>query len=251
MQRASRGRAPGKLSEAVHQRLNLYALGASAAGIGLLGSAQPSEAKVVYTPTYHRLSNGTLSIPIDATQDFNLTNKFYIITGSWSTQLLNLSITGSAAAVVNGKSAAALSSGVTIGPSAEFKKGKLLMAGAFRETQISSTNVFGPFANTTKHFLGLKFVISGEIHYGWARFSHVRASAKLGPQVVAILTGYAYETVANRPIKAGQMTGGDDEVSEVRPGFPEGLIPQPATLGLLAVGSPALSVWRREDDINI
>jgi hypothetical protein len=43
-------RTPARLSDSLHHRLNVYALAASAAGMGLLALARPAEGKIVYTP---------------------------------------------------------------------------------------------------------------------------------------------------------------------------------------------------------
>jgi hypothetical protein len=67
--------------------------------------------------------------------------------------------------------------------------------------------------------------------------------------VSATLTGYAYETIPNKPIIAGK-TRGTDEVSGVEHPSPASFSAadsEPATLGLLAMGSPALSIWRRRE----
>jgi hypothetical protein len=70
------------------------------------------------------------------------------------------------------------------------------MAEEFCETQVSQSTVFGPFANKTERYLGLKFNLHGKFRYGWARFSRVKASAcNGGPAISATLTGYAYETI--------------------------------------------------------
>ena len=51
MNRPSRpSRTPARLSESTNRHLNMYAIAASAAGVGLLALAQPAEAKIVYTP---------------------------------------------------------------------------------------------------------------------------------------------------------------------------------------------------------
>jgi hypothetical protein len=43
-------RVLSNLSDSVHLRLNMYALAASAAGVGALALARPCEAEIVYTP---------------------------------------------------------------------------------------------------------------------------------------------------------------------------------------------------------
>jgi len=87
-------------------------------------------------------------------------------------------------------------------------------------------------------YLGLKFLINGKIHYGWARFN-VKIYRNPESTVRAVLTGYAYETIPNKPIIAGR-TKATGKVSKV-----EQSTAQNATLGMLAQGEPALSVWRR------
>src|SRR5579872_6166209 len=217
---------PVRLSVSVHHQLSAYALAIGAAGAAI-AAVTPAEAKIIYTPTHHTLTNGTLPIPVDGTHDFTLSDTFHVSTGSWSTQLLDINVTGRAS-VVGSKGAAALKKGAVIGPADKFQTGKILMAGGFCETQISSSQVFGPFANTTQRYLGLKFKLNGKVHYGWARFSSVKASAcNGGPAVSATLTGYAYETIPNKPIKAGQTHGGNE-----------------ATLRRLATGASAIPTWR-------
>lgn len=58
------------------------------------------------------------------------------------------------------------------------------------------------------------------------------------------LTGYAYETIPNKPIIAGKTKGRDDAVAEESsaPPLPN---PESATLGALAAGARG-SIWRRE-----
>jgi hypothetical protein len=243
-------RKTANLSDSVLHCINMYALMASAAGVGMV-SVQPAQAKIVYTPTHRTLTNGTLPIPIDGAHDFTLSDKFYIITGSWSTQLLNINVSGAASVVGSKGSAAALKHGAVIGPADKFLTGKALMAGGFCETQISSSKVFGPFANTTQRYLGLKFKVNGKVHYGWARFASVKASAcHGGPAVTAVLTGYAYETIPNKPIIAGKTRGPGDSGVEQSNATPSMPVRKSATLGALAMGAPGLSVWRRKESVR-
>ena len=59
------------LSESVHQRLNMYALAASAAGVGVLALAQPAEAKIIYTPAHKSIGAKTfLDLNHDGVHDF-------------------------------------------------------------------------------------------------------------------------------------------------------------------------------------
>lgn len=225
MKRSARPRkTPSRLSDSLRYQLSMYTLAATA-GATLLTESQPAQAKIIFKATHRTLTNGMLPIHVAGTNFFNLTDKFYIITGSWSSQFLNINATGSAAVVGANGSASALKAGKVIGPKDAFQATKGLMAGAFCETQISSSRVFAPFANTTRRYLGLKFKLQGKVHYGWARFSAVTAHAcNGGPAISATLTGYAYETIPGKPIIAGN-TEEQDVITQ-----------HPASLGELALG---------------
>jgi hypothetical protein len=73
----------------------------------------------------------------------------------------------------------------------------------------------------------MKFTINGKVHYGWARLSVTNLKDKF--RITATLTGYAYETIPNKPIKAGQTHDGDE-----------------ATLGRLAQGASVVSNGGRQ-----
>ena len=94
----------------------------------------------------------------------------------------------------------------------------------------------------------MKFRIKGKVHYGWARLNVAVGNSRIS----ATLTGYAYETIAGKSIKAGQTKEAENpNDGDFVPGasltnpIPDKL--QPATLDLLALGAPGLSVWRREE----
>jgi hypothetical protein len=95
--------------------------------------------------------------------------------------------------------------------------------------------IFGPWANISQHFLGFKFEINRQVHYGWAELS-VKAGPRNGaPAIAATLLGYAYDTVPNQPVPAGLRS--DACAPKLEPG----------TLGLLALGSPGLAFWRKKE----
>jgi hypothetical protein len=106
----------------------------------------------------------------------------------------------------------------------------------------------GPWANGGKgvgkgvkgRYLGIKFKIAGKFHYGWTRIT-----VTTGPRGFTgmILTGYAYETIPGKPIIAGATKGPEDAESSASPSTPSS---EPTTLGVLALGAPGLSIWRRE-----
>jgi hypothetical protein len=84
----------------------------------------------------------------------------------------------------------------------------------------------GPWMGNKTRYLGLKFFINGKAHYGWARVK-VAQAIDGSPRLSATITGYAYETVANKAITTGKEKG------------PDAASIQPATLGHLARGSSA------------
>jgi hypothetical protein len=102
--------------------------------------------------------------------------------------------------------------------------------------------------SATNRYLGLKFKIKGRIHFGWARLSVVGRQ-----RITATLTGYTYETIPGKAIKAGQTKGTADDPTNSDLGPDASLnsfisdTQQPATLGALAMGAPGLSIWRREE----
>lgn len=135
--------------------------------------------------------------------------------------------------------AAALPAGVRIGPKGKFSPGHRLMA----TWGIGSTQSYygGPWKGAQHRYLGLKFLIKGKVHFGWARLD-----VHWHPPFSATLTGYAYETIPGKSIITGKTKGPDDQ-SRVQQPSPTALTAptKPATLGLLALGAGGLSVWRR------
>jgi hypothetical protein len=64
----------------------------------------------------------------------------------------------------------------------------------------------GRWADVSNGYLGLKFKIGSETHYGWARLSVRESFHGVLPLVTPTITGYAYETVPDRGITAGRTT---------------------------------------------
>jgi hypothetical protein len=105
-------------------------------------------------------------------------------------------------------------------------------------TKTSRGGSFGLWYDARDRYLGLKFKIGSETHYGWARLSVVGNYRT----ITATLTGYAYETISGKAIIAGATKGPDDAGPTASLNTPT---PEPATLGVLAMGAHGISIWRR------
>ena len=104
----------------------------------------------------------------------------------------------------------------------------------------------GHFANTNQRYLGLKFTINDQVHFGWVGFSRVTVTENGSlPVVNATLRGFAYETVPNKAIIAGQRNAQVSFVPDVAALSPVESESQP-TLGCLALGWSGVSIWRKE-----
>lgn len=212
MKRASN--QPSRLSESLHRQLNSYALAASAAGVGVLALAQPAGAKIVYTPTH---TNIPLGVPVYIDLNHDQKNDFVLY---YHVQIIGLTVdpvnSYNQAWGAGQSSAAALEAGVRIRTNTQhFQPHHTLMASVYG----TNTTYKGQWLNVHGRYLGLKFFIDGQVHYGWARLN-VTVAHKT---IKAVLTGYAYETIANRSIKTGKTHGPDVVVKH-------------ATLGELAAG---------------
>jgi hypothetical protein len=145
----------------------------------------------------------------------------------------------------------ALSPGSSIGPKV---RGRGWMGRsapmAFEELFKVGTLAYGcPWANVSDRYLGLKFKINGEYHYGWARLTvKFHGGPPKDRTWEAHLTGYAYETVAGKSIMAGQTKDNTDDgnVSDASVQSRREAI-RFASLGKLALGSNGMPFWRRED----
>jgi hypothetical protein len=244
------------------QHLRLYSLAAGAAGVSILALHSPASAEVVFTPVHAKISTGgqfPIDLNHDGVVDFLLIDRTSFETGvscSFCGQNLNVTGQGNSGAAVVGQSrgtrraASALTAGAVIGSSDTFLNAQntpVLMASGFNDDN-SFFNIYGKFSETKNRFLGLKFEIQGQVHFGWARFAVV-AVKKNGsvPFIVALLNGFAYETVPNQAITAGATSSSSEvRLKSDRTGSSQSK-QETATLGWLAGGYSAMSLWRREE----
>jgi hypothetical protein len=261
-------RTPVRLSDSVHQRLNMYALAAGAAGVGALALAQPAEAKIVYTPAHVQLQ-ANKPYPLDL--DHNRKTDFFLLEFSSLTtfqdRLRALWVCHHPTVWSKGSIVCRSSTNTTnllnqvvatkaYGPAATLRAGAKIQsgdpfAGTFKghDVVVDMGQVFYRTSTTTQgtiwqgawlnggkgvknRYLGFKFQINGKFHFGWARLNV--ATHKRG-EIKATLTGYAYETIPNKPIIAGKTKG------------PDVVTVHPASLGHLAAGASAIQAWRRSE----
>jgi hypothetical protein len=221
----------------------------------MLALAQPVEAKIVYTPAKIPINvNGglvELDRNHDGINDFQFDNVFVVEnrqgrfpSDAHSYSYLNVVPVQRSNRVYAVKSdgdlcAAAVKKGVKVALRSPFQPGASSLNMAFAS---NSGGADCPWRPVMQAYLGLKFVVNGKVHFGWARIKRVVSMYAGFP---AVITGYAYETVPDKPILAGKTHSSDNHDQPPAAAALTTPISQSATLGLLALGSPGLSIWRR------
>ncbi len=208
----------------------------TAVGLASLSVAPALNAEIVYTPAnqvMYRARTGSSQLPLDLNHDgqvdFNLRLLFETsFSSSRATAGGFILASGNGVsnrAMVTSKSGyeSALPLGAAIGSRGRFGHGTPAMASCADFFSRGSFFSGGPWRNVTNRYLGLRFLINGETHYGWARLS-----VTSGCRYRVTLTGYAYETVPDKPIDTGVFETAPEESSNA-PARRE-------TLGELAMG---------------
>ena len=200
----------------LNNRLLTYA---AMAGAAALCSAK-SSAEVVYTPVDQQIASSFyLDLNHDGINDFYISS--YDFSGVGEVNVFpqvagnRIAATAQLCGPNNAGNAAALPPGKVIGPGVPF------LAQANCMVFDESERIDGPWQSSKNRYLGFVFVIDGKEHFGWARirmniFSYNNTAA---------LEGFAYETIPNKPIVAGDK--GQAEKASADSG----------TLGALAAGS--------------
>jgi len=223
---ARSGAVPPRLPSRHEGRLTSYAMAAGAAGVGLLALVPPAKAAIIYTPSHISiLYDGTyqgggfvtyaLDINRDGVPDF-----------SFQLRLLphplfpeNAMTLSAFAHRNNGVLPSPLGSGYAVGPGEGFVPlGRLFdWRGVYTQDCPAcpfTSHTSAAFRGTRA--FGLSFMFNGATHYNYARIGISGLGNPFEPPQT-FLDGYAYETVADKTIFT--------------------TLPEPGTLGLLALGS--------------
>jgi hypothetical protein len=243
---AEDGNAISSYSGTLTTRLAEYSAAAGATAAGLLLMAIQADARVIYTPANITIGNQQalyIDVDNDGITDFGVKDADIFVQGAGLT-CDSLTVKGKHGGNIVESSgslgyAARLPFRAVIGPKRGFRNSLVMgYSGAPVVTCSLRRGPWEAFGHPVEGFLGLQFPIRGELHYGWAAFT-----VSSGDGATATLTGYAYETVPGKGLKAGQTHNTDsitdsNDVGQMRP----------STLGALAAGARGLDVWRREED---
>lgn len=233
VRRGSISRKRCACSSVLERKLALYTLAAA----GAAAFTAPAAAQVIYTKTNIILTDGVALIDLnhDGVADFTLTN--FEISSRYYSQVfregwLNVRGAASESPAVLGQSARRgpvalpVPHGVPIGSDspAGFLQDQSPLSMGYAFVNNDSHSVRGRFPNAGTKYLGLRFTINGQVHYGWARLNVTPAT--FYPLMTAIVSGYAYEATPNKSIPAGYR------------GFSDGVDPE-GSLGALSLGAAA------------
>jgi hypothetical protein len=256
-----------EFNERFNKRWLGYAAAAGAAGVGIMAAAPPAKADIIYTPVNPGASRsltpdfissgGTPPLNFPASQSFHQWTQ-----GFPSGGLLHhfyggarLSVVDSGLVRGSAGRASRLPFGAFIG---SYRKGGFIpggnmgwVKGGFGSSGFFRTYDPGQgwrtFPAGSRHgfatsggggswevggtgYVGFLFGPDNDVHYGWASVDVTLVSSDFSVSYEVGVTGYAYNTVPNQPILAGQTSS----------------TPEPGTLGLLALGSLGLGFWRRK-----
>lgn len=232
-----KNRLPISLNERLDRKLLSYTVAASAAGVALMALSSAGQAEIVYTAANQSIPpGGTVNLDLnhDGITDFTIRANFASCAFIENCWIQSLKVDPASQNGVLGLSrfARGLVPLSRVGPGENSVRASLYMD--YCKATLTSWRYSGSFFQGA-NYLGLVFSINGETHYGWARF---KVDVKWRCNAHIVMTGYAYETVPNEPIRAGETA--NHKVSAIER--------SQAGLGALALGSPGVEAWRRDED---
>ncbi|SRR5579872_136306 len=245
-------RARAQLAVKIEQNLKTYALAASAAGVAVLACNAPAEAApvcktvdalMVFTATFG-LSPANQLVPA-----LNLAQSYHTFSTHTSTGInrgfFTRNVPGAQPVVTSNGLVAALASGANIGPGGQFGDGVSYgLIFTFIPDYGATTNHHrGNVEFGKTNFLGFKFLISGQAHYGWVSLvSTIVKRNSRTPHVNTEIVAYGYESTPNTAIAAGSC-GTSSHATRVEGSHGAA---ETASIGALALGAQGIPAWRQK-----
>jgi len=209
----------------------------TATGVGLPAFAENRPNAIVYTPasisfmgSYALGKNVGIDFNGDGITDISIQGYGY---GAGGEQHFSTFRTGGVKWVGSAMSHA-LAKGEQIGPRANFSGRNLMARSEWHRSPSSNRICYGPFHDANTKYLGVRFSIDGETHFGWVNiYAKCGGGGAKDTFVFGGVNGYAYNTIPNEPIDAGQVYAKPPEEGDAT----EPSAPEPGTLGALSLGS--------------
>lgn len=281
---ARRVEGSASIAESLNRRLASYAIAAAAAGVATLACSAPAEGEPICKILSLQLSNTTTYALNPANQiapPFNIAQTTLSSVPSsgyysfwWNRGFFVANSAGANALVDDTGLVVDAAAGALIGPDGKFGKGQSY---GMMFTYGYGTFDFRAHGTLKKHrgnlnlrdvnYIGFEFLQAGKIHYGWARLRMTFVRRQYYQPAVHIhILGYGYETTPNTPVAAGACsaeTALNKSEPESNHADKAKIISNPAarsedpssfsrgaTLGMLAAGSGALSLWKKDPGIK-
>jgi len=199
MKRLSRPRkAPSSLPNSIHQRLNMYALAAGAAGVSVMAMAAPSEAEIVYTPANVTITDQSgdlyyLDLNGDGINDFvfggNTRTPWFYVRGLHGDAAADFPTYGSSSC-----SATALKAGQIIGSRNHFCSNPFFLG--FADMVLNDA---GKWVDVSRRYLGFKFAAAAGPTMG-GHDSAFESTESLLRQVSPAMLMKPFRTIPSKPV---------------------------------------------------
>jgi hypothetical protein len=262
--RAHKTATPAQLPELLNRRLNAYAMAATASGVAVLACALPAEgAPICKTVSIDLQTSNTF--PLNPAQQFapafnvaqSQYTQFFYTTGVsqffwWNRGFFEPNSAGAQVVLGANNLPADLAFGADIGPGGNFGKpasyGLLFTYGRGTYGQVqgggTKSQHRGNLSLLKSGYVGFQFAQAGEVHFGWARLAVTFKQGYFNKNYSSThILGYGYESAPNAAITAGSCTAaGNSEPAKPEASQPDS---EPASLGLLALGSSRIGEWRK------
>ncbi len=203
------------MKKALQSKLKSYS--ALAGSVALISTQ--SDAQMVYTditPDTTAAVNGAfydLDVDNNGITDFSISLNLTSASGSTTNKVLATptgtnSIAGSTGVTGAYLYPTAMNPGDSIKASLAFNVGPNQGMVSFYSAG-ASTSVFGNWSGVTDKYLGLKFMIGTQVHYGWARLDVSLNGTSF------TIKDYAYDTIPNMGIEAGELPTSSSGINDL------------------------------------